>query len=112
MQTIKKERKITKKEKSRSSDLFPETAALTPPRQHQKSNLSKRDASKKGTVHKRRRRPIMDLRFSPEESHCSQNNAFNKAKPWIFTLKDKTLDFSCAVAPTRRPFIEGYHSLH
>jgi hypothetical protein len=61
MHTAKKK---YKKEKSRSSDLFPETAALTPSRQHQKSSFSKSDVSKKGTVHKRRRRPLMDLRIS------------------------------------------------
>jgi hypothetical protein len=33
--------------------------------QHQKSSFSKIDASKKGTVHKRYRRPTIDLRFSP-----------------------------------------------
>jgi hypothetical protein len=47
------------------SDIFLETAALTPPRQHQKSSFSKSDAFKKGIVHKRCRRPIIDLRFSP-----------------------------------------------
>jgi hypothetical protein len=58
-------KKNYKKRNSRCSNIFPETAALTPPIQHQKSNFSKSDASKKGTVHKRRRRPIMDLRFLP-----------------------------------------------
>jgi hypothetical protein len=65
MHTAKKRKKNYEKEKSRCNDLFPETAALTPPRQHQKSSFSKSDASNKGTVHKHRRRPIIDLRFSP-----------------------------------------------
>jgi hypothetical protein len=53
-----KKRRIKEKEKSRYSDKFLIAATLTPPRQHQKSNISKSDGSKKGTVHKRRRRPI------------------------------------------------------
>jgi hypothetical protein len=73
-------KKKYKKEKSRFSDLFPKTTTLTPPRQHQKSNFFKNDAFKKGTVHMRRRRPIMGiLGFHPEESPRSRNNAFNKA---------------------------------
>jgi hypothetical protein len=36
-----------------------------PPRQHLKFRLSKSDTSKKVTVHKRCRRLIKDLRFSP-----------------------------------------------
>jgi hypothetical protein len=76
MHIAKKRKKKYKKEKSRFSDLFPETTTLTPPRQHQKSNFSKNDAFKKGTVHMRRRRPIMGiLGFYPEESPRSQNNA-------------------------------------
>jgi hypothetical protein len=50
----------------------------TPPIQLQKSKFSKSDASKKETMQKHRRRPIIDLRFHPEESLCSQNNVFNK----------------------------------
>jgi hypothetical protein len=64
MHTAKNERNITKK-KSRYIDQKPETAALTPPRQHQKISFSISDVSKKETVHKRCRRPIIDLRFSP-----------------------------------------------
>jgi hypothetical protein len=113
MHTAKKEKKY-KKEKPRSSDLFPEIAALTPPRQHQKSTFSKSDASKKETMHKHRRRPIMDLRISPrrksslskqciQQGHCHTQPI--KATPSIFTLKGKTLDFSCALAPTYMPLL-------
>jgi hypothetical protein len=56
--------KTNTKKKSRYINLFLETTALTPPRQHQKFSFSKNDASKKETVHKHRRRPIIDLRFS------------------------------------------------
>jgi hypothetical protein len=65
MHTAKKEKRITKKEKSRYSDLFLRTAVLAPPRQHQKFSSSKSDAFKKKIVHKRCHRPIIDLRFSP-----------------------------------------------
>jgi hypothetical protein len=65
MHTLKKKKKITKKEKSRYSDLFIETTVLTPSRQYQKSSFSKSDISKKRTVHNRRHRLIIDLRFSP-----------------------------------------------
>jgi hypothetical protein len=65
MHTAQNIKKNYKKEKSRYSNLFLETTALTLPRQHQKFNFSKSDASKKETVHKRRRRPIIDLGFSP-----------------------------------------------
>jgi hypothetical protein len=78
-----KKRRIVKKEKSRN-DLFSETTVVTPPRQHQKSSFFKSNASKKGTVHKRHRRPIIDLRFSPwrksslskqylQQDHCRHN---------------------------------------
>jgi hypothetical protein len=60
-----KKEKIQKKEKSRYRDRKLETATLTPPRQHQKNRLSISDTSKKETVHKRYRRPIIDLRYSP-----------------------------------------------
>jgi hypothetical protein len=63
MHTTKKRRKITEKEKPRYSDKFLVAVALTPPRQHQKSNIFESNASKKETVHKRHRRPIIDLRF-------------------------------------------------
>jgi hypothetical protein len=46
----KKRRRITEK-KARYSDKFLVASTLTPPRQHQKSNISKNNASKKGTVH-------------------------------------------------------------
>jgi hypothetical protein len=65
MHTTEKRKKNYKKEKSRYSDLFPEITALTPPGQHQKASFSKSEASKKGIVHKLRRCPIIDLRFSP-----------------------------------------------
>jgi hypothetical protein len=53
--------KKLKKEKTRYG--IPALAATIhpPPRQHLNSRLSKSDASKKGTVYKRRRRPIKDL---------------------------------------------------
>jgi hypothetical protein len=41
------------KKKSRYSDMFLVIAALTPSRQHQKSNIFKSDTSNKGTVHER-----------------------------------------------------------
>jgi hypothetical protein len=62
MHTAKKRNVI---KKSCYSDQFLREATLTPPKQHQKSNFSKRDAFKKETEHKHRRRPIIDLRFSP-----------------------------------------------
>jgi hypothetical protein len=65
MHTAKKGKRNTEKEKSRYRDQKLETATLTPPRQHQKTNFSISDASKKKTVHKRCRRPIIDLRYSP-----------------------------------------------
>jgi hypothetical protein len=63
----------------------------------------------KKTVHKRHRRPIIDLRFSPWRNsslskQCLQQEHYQtqpiKARPWILTLKDKTLNFSCAAALT------------
>jgi hypothetical protein len=98
MHTTKKERRIIKKEKSRHGDLFPETTVLTPPRQHQKSSFSESNTSKKGTVHKRCRRPIIDLRFSPwrksllskeclQQDHCQAQPI--KARFWIFILKGR-----------------------
>jgi hypothetical protein len=86
MHTAKNRRRITKKkEKSRFSDLFPRAATLTPPRQHQKSSFSKSDASKKETVHKRRRRPIIDLRFSPW-----RKSSLTKAMPSTRSLPGTT----------------------
>jgi hypothetical protein len=61
MYTAKKREKNYKKEKPRYIDLF----FVTPPRQHHKSSFSISDAFKKGTEHKRRRRSIKFLRFSP-----------------------------------------------
>jgi hypothetical protein len=49
-----------------------------PPRKHLKYRLSKDDTSKKRTVHQRRRRPIKDLGFHPEDSPRYQNNASTK----------------------------------
>jgi hypothetical protein len=60
--TKKRKKNYKKKEKSHYSDLFFKTALLTPPRQHQKFSFSKSDVSKKGTVQKRHRHPIIDLR--------------------------------------------------
>jgi hypothetical protein len=60
-----KKEELQKKEKPCYSDKFLVAATLTPPRKHQKSNISKRDASKEETVHKLRHHPITDLRFSP-----------------------------------------------
>jgi hypothetical protein len=65
MHTTKKGKKNYKQEKSRFSGQFLVAAPLTPPIQHQKSSFSKSDASKKETVHKHHRRPIIYLRFSP-----------------------------------------------
>jgi hypothetical protein len=59
------EKKGNTKKKSRYRDRKLETATLTPPRPHQKISFSISDASKKETVHKCYRRPIIDLRFSP-----------------------------------------------
>jgi hypothetical protein len=53
------------KKKSRYRDQKLETATLIPPKQHQKISFSISDASKKDTVHKHCRRPIIDLRYSP-----------------------------------------------
>jgi hypothetical protein len=75
----KNTRRITKKKKSRYNDLFLEAAVQPPPRQHQKYSFSKSDASKKETLHKHRRCPIIDHRFRSGESPRSQNNAFSKA---------------------------------
>jgi hypothetical protein len=103
------------RKKSRYNDLFLKTTALTPPKQHPKFNFSKSDASKKGTEHKHHRRPIKDLRFSPlrksllskqclQQGHCQAQPI--KARSWIFTLKDKTMNFSYAVAPTIMPLLQ------
>jgi hypothetical protein len=52
MHTAKKRRRITEKEKDpRYSNKFLVASTLTPPRQHLKFNISKNNASKKGTVH-------------------------------------------------------------
>jgi hypothetical protein len=108
MHTAKKEKEeLQKKKKPRYSDKFLLASILTPPRQHQKSNISKNNASKKGTVH--RHRPIIDLRFHPGEKsaltkQCIQQGNCQaqpiKARPWIFILQGRTLNFSCTVAPT------------
>jgi hypothetical protein len=50
MHTIKK-KELQKKKKPHYSNKFLIASTLTPPRQHQKSNISKNNASKKGTVH-------------------------------------------------------------
>jgi hypothetical protein len=71
MHTAKKRRRITEKEKGPLSDKFLVASTLAPPRQHHKSNISKNNASKKGIVHKHRRRPIIDLRFSPWRKVCA-----------------------------------------
>jgi hypothetical protein len=65
MHPAKKEKKELRKEKTRY--VIPALAATIhpPPKQHLNSRLSKSDASKNGTVHKRHRRPIKDLGFSP-----------------------------------------------
>jgi hypothetical protein len=56
-----------KKKKKKTRYSIPNLAATIhpPPRQHLNSRLSKNDASKKETAHKRCRRPIKDLGFSP-----------------------------------------------
>jgi hypothetical protein len=67
MHTAKKKgKRNTEKESSRYREIENlKTATLTPPRQHQKISFSISDASKKETVHKCCRRPIIDLRYSP-----------------------------------------------
>jgi hypothetical protein len=59
------QRKKNYKNKFRYSDLFLKTSVLTPLRQHQESSFFKTDLFKKGTMHKKCRRPITDLGFSP-----------------------------------------------
>jgi hypothetical protein len=60
-------------------------------------------------MHKRRHHPIIDLWFSYwrkapltkqclQEGHCQAQPI--KARPWIFTIQGRTLNFSCVVAPT------------
>jgi hypothetical protein len=63
MHIAKKKKNYKKEENSRYINLFLEKAVLTPPRQHQKRSFYKSDASKKETKHKRRRCPIIELRF-------------------------------------------------
>jgi hypothetical protein len=65
MRSAKKRKKKLRKEKTRYGILALAATIHPPPRQHLNSRLSKSDASKKGTVHKRRRRPIKDLGLSP-----------------------------------------------
>jgi hypothetical protein len=65
MDPAKKEKETKKRKKKRYSILVLAATIHPPPRQHLNSRLSKSDAFKKETVHKRRRRPIKDLRFSP-----------------------------------------------
>jgi hypothetical protein len=48
--THRKKKELQEK-KPRYSDKFLVASTLTPPRQHQKSNISKNNASKKGTMH-------------------------------------------------------------
>jgi hypothetical protein len=50
-----------------------------PPRHHLYSKLSKSDASKKGQYTSVVVARSKDLRFHPEDSPYSRNNAFNKA---------------------------------
>jgi hypothetical protein len=64
MHTSNTKKTISKKEYPCYSDLFLQTTVLTPAKQHQKSSFSKNYVFKKGTVHKRRRRLIIDLRFT------------------------------------------------
>jgi hypothetical protein len=75
------QQKIKKTKKKKTCYSVPVLAAKVqpPPIQLVNSRLFKSDASKKETVHKRRRRPIKDLDFHPEDNPHSQNNAFNKA---------------------------------
>jgi hypothetical protein len=63
--TQPKKKKKLRKEKTRHSILVLAATIHPPPRQHLNSRLFKSDAFKKGTVHKRHRRPIKDLGFSP-----------------------------------------------
>jgi hypothetical protein len=39
-----------------------------------------------------------------QQGHCQTQPI--KARPWIFILKGKALNFSCAVAPTRIPLLQ------
>jgi hypothetical protein len=71
MHTAKKRRKIIEKVKPHYSGKLLVATSLAPPRQHQKSNISKSDASNKKIVHKRHRRPIIDLRFLPWRKVCT-----------------------------------------
>jgi hypothetical protein len=90
-----KEEELQKK-KSHYSDLFLIAAIQTPPRQHQKSSFSNRDALKKETLHKHHHHPIIYhtyiIGFHLGENPCSQNNHCQalpiKARPWVFTLQD------------------------
>jgi hypothetical protein len=52
MHIAKKRRKIIEKVKPHYSDKLLVATSLAPPRQHQKSNISKSDASNKKIVHK------------------------------------------------------------
>jgi hypothetical protein len=80
-----KKKNYSKNEKSSYSDKFLIAATLTPPREHQKSNISKRNASKKETVHKHRRYPIIDLKISPW-----RKSALTKTMPSTRSLSGTT----------------------
>jgi hypothetical protein len=92
MHTPKKKRKITKK-KSRYRDWKLETTIVTPPTQHQKINFSIMDASKKETMHKRCRRPIIDLRFSPWRKSSLSKQCLQQ-EYWQIKLIKADLGFS------------------
>jgi hypothetical protein len=49
MHTAKKRRELQKKKKARYSDKFLVAATLTPPRQHQKFNISKKQRLQEGS---------------------------------------------------------------
>jgi hypothetical protein len=74
----KKEEELQKERKIMLEWSFLVAAILTSPIQYQKFSSSKSGASKKGTVYEYRRRPIVDLRFSPWRSPHPKKNAFNK----------------------------------
>jgi hypothetical protein len=106
MHTVKNKKKKTKKIKG--SRLALAATIYLPPRQHLNSRLSKSDAFKKEQCTNVVIARSKILGFHPEDSSYSQNSAFNKAIsrhnqliPYLkfFTLKEKTLNFTCAAAP-------------
>jgi hypothetical protein len=75
--------KRIKKKKSPAAMMVPRSSSTNTANTASKVqhySFSKSDASKKETVYKRRRRPIVDIRFpSSRKFSLTENNAFNKA---------------------------------